>query len=225
MFRMIQGESIMEMQKRFTHIINHLKGLGKVFDEEEVNVKMLKSLNRKWQPTVTAITESKNLSQMTSAELFGKLRKYEMDMFRLVDKEQKNKKFQRLALKVEHTTSESESSTYGSESEEEELNQIVKTFKRFMRKNNNKRRQNFSKKKFKKSKTSSAKFTYYECGKIGHIRSECPYLNKSNSADQRRSEQDEKRREKFKKKKVYIAWDENDCSTSSESEEEQASLT
>ncbi|KAL2330602.1 hypothetical protein Fmac_018183 [Flemingia macrophylla] len=50
-FRMIQGETIMDMQKRFTHIINHLKGFGKVFDEEEVNVKVLKSLNRRWQPT------------------------------------------------------------------------------------------------------------------------------------------------------------------------------
>ncbi|KAL2340398.1 hypothetical protein Fmac_008338 [Flemingia macrophylla] len=47
-FRMTQGETIMDMQKRFTHIVNHLKGLGKVFDEEEVNVKVLKSLNRKW---------------------------------------------------------------------------------------------------------------------------------------------------------------------------------
>ncbi|KAL2337026.1 hypothetical protein Fmac_011472 [Flemingia macrophylla] len=46
-FRMSQGETIRDMQKRFTHIINHLKGLGKIFDEEEVNVKVLKSLNRK----------------------------------------------------------------------------------------------------------------------------------------------------------------------------------
>ncbi|KAL2325878.1 hypothetical protein Fmac_024936 [Flemingia macrophylla] len=53
MFRMGQGETIMDVQKRFTHIVNNLKGLGKKFDEEEVNVKILKSLNRKWQPTVT----------------------------------------------------------------------------------------------------------------------------------------------------------------------------
>ncbi|KAL2319838.1 hypothetical protein Fmac_028807 [Flemingia macrophylla] len=52
MFRMLQGETIMDVQKRFTHIVNNLKGLGKKFDEEEVNVKILKSLNRKWQPTV-----------------------------------------------------------------------------------------------------------------------------------------------------------------------------
>ncbi|KAL2330583.1 hypothetical protein Fmac_018164 [Flemingia macrophylla] len=45
-FRMAQGETIMDMQKSFTHIINHLKGLGKLFDEEKMNVKILKSLNR-----------------------------------------------------------------------------------------------------------------------------------------------------------------------------------
>nr|KYP50637.1 hypothetical protein KK1_027574 [Cajanus cajan]KYP50644.1 hypothetical protein KK1_027581 [Cajanus cajan] len=73
MFRMKQGETIMDMKKRFTHIINHLKGLGKIFDEEEVNVKVLKSLNRRWQPTMTTITEYKNLAQMTSVELFGNL--------------------------------------------------------------------------------------------------------------------------------------------------------
>ncbi|KAL2327540.1 hypothetical protein Fmac_020967 [Flemingia macrophylla] len=46
-FRMTQGQTIMDMHKIFTHIINHLKGFGKVFDEEEVNVKVLKSLNKK----------------------------------------------------------------------------------------------------------------------------------------------------------------------------------
>jgi len=32
--------------KRFNHIVNNLKGLGKVFEEGESNVKVLKSLNR-----------------------------------------------------------------------------------------------------------------------------------------------------------------------------------
>jgi len=32
LFRMQQGESIADVQKRFTHIVNHLIGLGKQFD-------------------------------------------------------------------------------------------------------------------------------------------------------------------------------------------------
>jgi len=39
---MQQGETIVYVQKRCTHIVNHLIGLGKVFDKEELNIKTLK---------------------------------------------------------------------------------------------------------------------------------------------------------------------------------------
>ena len=45
LFKMKQGESIMDVQKRFTHIVNHLIGLGKEFDKEELNIKVLKFLH------------------------------------------------------------------------------------------------------------------------------------------------------------------------------------
>ena len=56
LFRMQRGESIADVQKRFTHIVNHLIGLGKQFDKEELNIKILKCLERSWQPKVTAIS-------------------------------------------------------------------------------------------------------------------------------------------------------------------------
>ena len=71
LFKMQKGDSIAEVQKRFTHIVNHLMGLGKEFDKEELNIKVLKCLNRNWQPKVTAISESKDLSIITKAALFG----------------------------------------------------------------------------------------------------------------------------------------------------------
>jgi len=71
---MKQGENIVDAQKRSTHILNYLKGLGKIFEEEELNVKVLKSLNKIWQPTITTILESKDLTSITHAKLFGKLR-------------------------------------------------------------------------------------------------------------------------------------------------------
>nr|KYP47045.1 hypothetical protein KK1_031350 [Cajanus cajan] len=160
---MNQGETVMDMQKRFIHIINHLKGLGKDFVEEEVNVKILKSLNRRWQPTVTAITESKNLAQMTSAELFGKLREYEMDL-------------------------------------------------KFMRRKNNNKRFSSQKKSFKKNENSSPKFKCFECGKAGHMRADCPSLKKN---------EETKQKFRSKKKKAYIAWEENASTTSSDSDEDQ----
>ena len=33
-FQMHQGEKIVDIQKKFSHIVNHLKDLGKVFEEE-----------------------------------------------------------------------------------------------------------------------------------------------------------------------------------------------
>jgi len=33
MFRMQKGETIVEVQKRFTHIVNHLMSLGKIFEK------------------------------------------------------------------------------------------------------------------------------------------------------------------------------------------------
>jgi len=78
MFRMKAGENICDVQKRFTHIVNHLLALGKTFDKEELNIKILKSLNRTWQPKVTAISESRDLTTMNIATLFGKLREHEL---------------------------------------------------------------------------------------------------------------------------------------------------
>jgi len=60
--------------------------LGKSFDKQELNIKMLKCLDRTWQPNVTAISESKDLTSMTTTSLFGKLREHELEMNRLVVK-------------------------------------------------------------------------------------------------------------------------------------------
>ena len=66
LFKMQQGETIIEVQKRFTHIINHLIGLGKKFDKGELNMKDLKCFDRNWQPKVIVISESKDLSRKQS---------------------------------------------------------------------------------------------------------------------------------------------------------------
>ena len=69
MFRMKPEETIYDVQKRFTHIVNHLIALGKSFDREELNIKILKSLSRTWQPKVTAISESRDLTTLNMATL------------------------------------------------------------------------------------------------------------------------------------------------------------
>ena len=71
LFRMQKGESICDVQKRFSHTMNQLISLGKKFDEEELNIKVLKCLDRTWQPTVTAISESKDLTSLTNMATNG----------------------------------------------------------------------------------------------------------------------------------------------------------
>ena len=65
------------------YLTNHLNALGKTLTNDELNLKILRSLTREWQPKVTAIWEKKSLSAMTSATLFGKLQEYETKLGRL----------------------------------------------------------------------------------------------------------------------------------------------
>ncbi|KAL2325000.1 hypothetical protein Fmac_024058 [Flemingia macrophylla] len=46
LFRKNQNESIQDMQKRFTHIVNHLASLGKIFPNEDLVNKVLRCLSR-----------------------------------------------------------------------------------------------------------------------------------------------------------------------------------
>jgi len=60
-----------------------LTGLGKVFDREELNIKVLKCFDRSWQPKVTTISEFKDLSRLSTTTLFGKLKEHELGLNRL----------------------------------------------------------------------------------------------------------------------------------------------
>nr|KYP31523.1 hypothetical protein KK1_048098 [Cajanus cajan] len=88
LLRMNHGESISDFQKRFTHLINHLVDLGRKFEEEELNLKVLQCLDRSWQAKVTAIEESKDLTSLTLATLFGKLREHEQKLHIFEENEQ-----------------------------------------------------------------------------------------------------------------------------------------
>jgi len=57
--------------------------IDKTFEKEKLNIKILKCLDRAWQPKVTAISESKDLTSLSISSLFSKLREYELEMNRL----------------------------------------------------------------------------------------------------------------------------------------------
>ena len=80
---MNQNETIQDMRKRFTHIVNHLTSLGKIFPNEDLINKVLRCLSRERQPKVTAIAESRDLTNMSLATLFGNLQEHKMELMRL----------------------------------------------------------------------------------------------------------------------------------------------
>ncbi|KAA3479754.1 Retrovirus-related Pol polyprotein from transposon TNT 1-94 [Gossypium australe] len=66
------------MSNRFTHIINCLKALGKIYPNKEMVKKMLNSLPKYWELKVTVIEESKDLNSLSLDELIGPLLTYEI---------------------------------------------------------------------------------------------------------------------------------------------------
>ena len=88
------------MCRKNSCIVNHLIGLGKIFQREELNIKILKGLDRSWQPKVTTIFESKDLTTLTTASLLGKLREHELEMNRLNDQVKGEKHVENNALKA-----------------------------------------------------------------------------------------------------------------------------
>ncbi|KAK2450268.1 rust resistance kinase Lr10 [Trifolium repens] len=210
LFRMQPGESILNMQKRFVHLTNHLKALGKTLTNDELNLKVLRSLTREWQPKVTTICEKKSLSKMSSATLFGKLQEYETKLGRLEKHENQYKKSKSIALKVDSNENEEEDDP----EEDENFMHLVKRLSEFFINNDN--YSNLVKKKnfFDKNEasTSTQNVTCYECGKQGHINTDCPRLARKSSF---------KRRKGSKPKKAYIAWDDNEVSSSTDLESEE----
>jgi len=69
-FRMKNGETISELQIGFTHIVNHLLGLGQMFEDDELNIKILNYLTRTWEPKITMIKESKDLASISMEAFF-----------------------------------------------------------------------------------------------------------------------------------------------------------
>ncbi|KAK2353731.1 gag-protease polyprotein [Trifolium repens] len=209
MFRMQPGEKILDLQKRFSHLTNHLMALGKTFSNDELNLKILRSLTREWQPKVTAISEKKSLSKMTSATLFGKLQEHEIELGRLEKHEVQEKKNKSLALKTKARDYDSDDEESQLESEDD-VEALFKKFKEFLKRDKLKKVDQG--KKFNGESTSRQKVTCFECGNQGHIKNECPSLQKKNGFKSK----------KFKKpKRAYIAWDDNEVSSSSDSESEE----
>ena len=83
-------------------------------------------MDRSWQPKITAISESKDLTTLTTAALFGKLREHELEMTRLKEMESVEKKTRSLTLKSKAAEVKTSEDNSEEDSDTENLNLLTK---------------------------------------------------------------------------------------------------
>ncbi|CAI8600976.1 unnamed protein product [Vicia faba] len=117
---------------------------------------------------------------MTSATLFGKLQEYETELARLKKHEIQVKDSKDIALMKSIKNHDSNQEDESNSSEDDDL---IKKIKKFLRKE-------------RKREAPTRKVTCFECGEKGHVKSECPTLEKKKNYFKRNKEK--------KSKKAYM---------------------
>ncbi|XP_058766926.1 uncharacterized protein LOC131640543 [Vicia villosa] len=237
LFRMKQGESISEMQKRFIHLTGRLNALGRPVSNENATNKILRCLRREWQPKVTAIKEANDLTTLTITSLFGMLEEHEQQLQSLENYENKSKKEKNrdkevekkpLALKASSSKSSKidkfdDDSTSDEDSDDEEMGLFVQRYNRYIRRNGIKHsdknlakfRRQSTKSKQEESKKYRGKGSCFNCGKSGHYKTECPKIKKEKGPVSKKSN---------KQRRAYIAWEsDSESSTDEDSSDDDES--
>ena len=114
---------------------------------------------------------------MSLATLFGKLQEHEMELLRLNQDEENDKKKKGIALKASSSIQEESDKEDSIEiDEDDDLSLFVKRFNKFLRIRGNQRRQNFKPKRRIEDSSSTPKC--YECNQPGHLRVDCLIFKK-----------------------------------------------
>jgi len=119
-------------------------------------------LDRSWKPKVNTISESKDLTALTTTSLFCRLREHEFEMNRLNDQEHEEKHVRSIALRVVGHK-DGQDSSEGSDGET--LNLLTRKFSKFLKKNN--RDKNQSSNKYNSKKVNEFNSTNYTCFEYG----------------------------------------------------------
>jgi hypothetical protein len=200
-FKMIKGETVSEMEKRFTEIIHPLKSLGKTFANEEIVKRFMKAMIPPYTSKIDAIEEGRDFHKLTLDILVSKLMKKEMELKKDEEDVPKGKAIALRANSVPNDTSEEELDS------DEDIAMLSRKFKSFLKKK--KQEGKFVKKKpLSKGETSkNDEIICYRCKKPGHMKWDCPL---------RRTP-----KEKKTSKRAYGAWTDEDESDDEASDVEE----
>ena len=164
-FTMKEGESIHDMQTRFSSITNELRCLGEPIPTSKQVRKILRVLPKSWESKVDAITEAKDLKTLTMDELIGNLQTHELNKHHDQSKREV-KKDKSLALKV--------SQGDDGDDEEDDMAYLTRRFHKIMRKHGG------FMKKGGTSRPGNGTDLCPKCGKPGHFIRECPMNRQEN---------------------------------------------
>ncbi|KAK2397624.1 gag-protease polyprotein [Trifolium repens] len=172
LFEMKEDETVDQMYGRFTVIINELISLGKTYTAHERVRKILRCLPKTWRHIVTAITESKDLTQLKLEDLIGSLRAHESIL--LEDKPLK-KKMTALDCQSEETQNDILYEDTLEEDNEEELALLSRRIQRLVQRRNQLKKSPF-KRNVVKTEVDMSKIQCYGCNQFGHYKNDCPKL-------------------------------------------------
>nr|GEV25624.1 zf-CCHC domain-containing protein/UBN2 domain-containing protein [Tanacetum cinerariifolium] len=180
-FTILKKESIDNAFARFNTIITSLKALDEGFSSKNYVRKFIRTLHPKWRAKVTAIEESKDLTNLYHL-MIGNLKVYEViikkDSEMVKGKREQNRS---LAMKAKKESSDENSLT--SDSEDEEYAMAVRDFKKFF-----KRRERFlrqphderkSSQRSKDDKNGKGERKCFKYGDPNHLIGECPNLSRN----------------------------------------------
>ncbi|WJX83904.1 hypothetical protein P8452_66530 [Trifolium repens] len=207
LFEMQEDETVDQMYGRFTFIINELNSLGKSYTIHERIRKLLRCLPKHWRHIVTAITESKVLSEMKLEDFIGSLKAHEAIL-----QEEKPQKKKMIALESqteEHSKNElAEGDDVFHEDNEEELVFLSRRIQKLMLRRNQIKKTFPTRRSGPKPEVDMSQIRCYGCNQLGHFKTECSELKQSKPS--------------FKKKSMMATWD--DLEELSEMEEEEANV-
>ncbi|PON79915.1 hypothetical protein TorRG33x02_234570, partial [Trema orientale] len=171
LFKIEKDESISQMFTKFTTIINSLGALGKIFPNNELVCKILRSLPRAYRSKVVAIQEAKDLSKLPREELMGSLMTHEILLKETNDDEVEEKKKKGIALKAAIQESNEEEKDFV-DSELKDVALLIKRYKKYSNFKKKNFKKNIKSNDFREKRMKDDTITYFEYKKPGHMKNE-----------------------------------------------------